>query len=194
MFFHKSGPAQRTCATLDEKAGKTVRKRLLLLWSSGDDIYPYQLNVLRLNPNNPETFPSGLMEALALHHDQYILAATNSESIQERLRKQMQADALQASPKGDEDEEGEEGGINSTMSSTSEKDRKKLVESNQEYDPDFLEEVLQFLRLQVCLWGLRRSCWRGADASMVASRSTSPGFVLSPNYIRILFLLWDRVR
>ncbi|KAF9452044.1 hypothetical protein P691DRAFT_805854 [Macrolepiota fuliginosa MF-IS2] len=122
-------PAQRTCSALDEKAGKT-------------------LNVLWLNPAKPESFPSGLMEVLALHHEQDILAAQSGETIQERLRKQMQADALSTSPEGGEEEiEDVEGSIGTAVGNKNE-DKKKLVELNQQYDPDFLEETVQFLRLQ----------------------------------------------
>ncbi|KXN86347.1 G patch domain-containing protein 11 [Leucoagaricus sp. SymC.cos] len=123
----KLGPAQRTCFNLDEKTGKT-------------------LNVLWLNPSKPETFPSGMMEALALHHEQYVQATVVNETIQERLRRQMQADALSAPIERDQ-EDGESGG-GIAMTATSDKDKKKLVDLNQEYDFDFLEEAVQFLRLQ----------------------------------------------
>ncbi|KAF5364148.1 hypothetical protein D9756_000553 [Leucocoprinus leucothites] len=126
----KLGPAQRTCSTLDEKAGKT-------------------LNVLWLNPNKPETFPSGLMEALVLHHEQYAQVANAGETIQDRLHRQMQADALSALTERDlEDGEDEEGRTVTTRTITPDKEKKKLVELNQEYDYDFLEEAVQFLRLQ----------------------------------------------
>ncbi|KAJ3566009.1 hypothetical protein NP233_g7269 [Leucocoprinus birnbaumii] len=131
----KLGPAQRTCSTLDEKANKTL--------------HPHQLNVLWLNPNKPETFPSGLMEALALHHGQYIQGSIAGETIQDRLRKQMQADALSVQTERDLDDGEEEGGTEvHTQAETSDKEKQKLVELNQEYDPDFLEEAAQFLRLQ----------------------------------------------
>jgi len=98
---------------------------------------------LQLDPNKPETFPSGLMEALALHygHDGHVVGA--ADTIQDRLRKQMQADAL--STLTERDQEDEDGDIGTRL----EKQKKKLVEVNQEYDPDFLEEAVQFLRLQV---------------------------------------------
>lgn len=120
----KLGPAQRTCSTLDEKAGK-------------------MLNVLWLDPNKPETFPSGLMEALTLHHNQDIHVDA-AGTIQDRLRKQMQADALSALTERDQEDEDGDGDIETT---TLEK-QKKLVEAYQEYNPDFLEEAVQFLRLQ----------------------------------------------
>ncbi|KAH9077425.1 hypothetical protein EDB83DRAFT_2549169 [Lactarius deliciosus] len=67
-------PAQLTCASLDERAGK-------------------EFNVFWLNPTNPESFPAGLMEALS----ETVAPAwcgDGSISIEERLRTQMQADML----------------------------------------------------------------------------------------------------
>ncbi|KAJ7086715.1 hypothetical protein C8R44DRAFT_991558 [Mycena epipterygia] len=74
-------PAQRTCASLDEKAGKAF-------------------NVLWLNPREPESFPPGLTEALNLHTTLEISAPSTQHgrehsSIEGRLRRQMAADALQ---------------------------------------------------------------------------------------------------
>jgi hypothetical protein len=110
------------------------------------------LNVLWLNPNLPETFPNGLVESLALHQEKDVLASTN-EPIEERLKKQMQTDALVTLPQLDEEAEDDEGGVNTTISTgTSGKD-KELIELNSVYDPDFLEEVVQFLRL-----GVRLAC------------------------------------
>lgn len=65
-------PAQLTCASLDERAGK-------------------EFNVFWLNPTNPESFPAGLMEALS----ETVAPVWRGEgSIEERLRTQMQADML----------------------------------------------------------------------------------------------------
>ncbi|EKM80216.1 hypothetical protein AGABI1DRAFT_73191 [Agaricus bisporus var. burnettii JB137-S8] len=125
---NRLGPAQRTCITLDEKAGKT-------------------LNVLWLNPNLPETFPDGLGESLALYQEKDVLAFT-TDTIEEQLKKRMQADALLALPQLDDDAEDEEGGINTTLSTGTSEKKKELIELNQKYDPDFLEEVVQFLRLE----------------------------------------------
>jgi hypothetical protein len=103
---------------------------------------------LWLNPNVLGTFPNGLVESLALYQEKDVLASTN-DSIEERLKKQMQADALVTSPQVDEDAEDEPGGITTTISTaTSGKDR-ELIELDQKYDPDFLEELVQFLRLGV---------------------------------------------
>ncbi|KAH8999353.1 hypothetical protein EDB92DRAFT_2100808 [Lactarius akahatsu] len=65
-------PAQLTCASLDERAGK-------------------EFNVFWLNPTNPESFPAGLMEALS---EIVVPAWRGDGSIEERLRTQMQADML----------------------------------------------------------------------------------------------------
>ncbi|KAH9179950.1 hypothetical protein EDB89DRAFT_2217437 [Lactarius sanguifluus] len=67
-------PAQLTCASLDERAGK-------------------EFNAFWLNPTNPESFPAGLMEALS----ETVAPAWRGDgsiSIEERLRTQMQADML----------------------------------------------------------------------------------------------------
>ncbi len=130
------------------------------------------------------------MEALALHHAQYLQDSMVGETIQERLRKQMQADALSASPVSDEVGEVGEG---STQVATSEKEKKKLVELNQEYDPDFLEEAVQFLRLQVCLlFSINHR--RSPVADMERNPATRPsisGTFISPDNLCLLFLLWD---
>lgn len=77
------------------------------------------------------------MDALALQHGQQVQVAEADGTLQEQLRKQMQADALSVLS-----EEEEETDITT-------KDKKTLVDLNQQYDPGFLEEVIQFLRLQV---------------------------------------------
>ncbi|KAF5388203.1 hypothetical protein D9615_000228 [Tricholomella constricta] len=69
------GPAQRTCVTLDEQAGK-----------------PF--HVLWLNPNISDSFPAGLLEALTLRGAAGLPHEYHGEPIQVRLRRQMQADAL----------------------------------------------------------------------------------------------------
>ncbi|KAH9007066.1 hypothetical protein EDB86DRAFT_3231551 [Lactarius hatsudake] len=69
-------PAQVTCASLDERAGK-------------------EFNVFWLNPTNPESFPAGLMEALSeTVAPAWRWRGDGSISIEERLRTQMQADML----------------------------------------------------------------------------------------------------
>ncbi|KAG6890908.1 hypothetical protein C0995_000865 [Termitomyces sp. Mi166 len=104
------GPAQRTCIMLDEQAGKTF-------------------HVLWLNPNNPDSFPEGLVDALALRGATELSHDYHGEPIQVRLRKQMQADALRSL-----DDE-----LLTPKSST-------LIDS---FTPEVIEEAVQFLRLQV---------------------------------------------
>ncbi|GLB33627.1 putative DUF4187 containing protein [Lyophyllum shimeji] len=101
------GPAQRTCVTLDEQAGK-------------------QFHVLWLNPNNPDSFPAGLLDALAIHGAPRLPHENHDEPIEVRLRKQMQADALRPF----EDSETKDVAIVET------------------FPPEILEEAIQFLRLQ----------------------------------------------
>ncbi|KAJ7179820.1 hypothetical protein C8R43DRAFT_1083959 [Mycena crocata] len=87
-------PAQRTCASLDEKAGKAF-------------------NVLWLNPRDPESFPPGLTEALNLHTTLEISPPSlhgrdrdHSISIEARLHRQMAADTLQPLGALDDDDKG----------------------------------------------------------------------------------------
>ncbi|KAF8803703.1 RNA-binding domain-containing protein [Phlegmacium glaucopus] len=107
-------PAQLTCATLDEQMEKSF-------------------NVLWLNPNNPNTFPRGLMDALSAHNSSNIGIIPNEtgESVQSRLRKQMQADALQP--------------VDHEESTTN---KKSFIPAEDQYSPEVLEEATQFLRLQ----------------------------------------------
>ncbi|KAI0676863.1 hypothetical protein C8Q78DRAFT_961715 [Trametes maxima] len=112
------GPAQRTCATLDEKAG-------------------IEFNVLWLNPEHPEAFPDGLLDAL---DDPALVASIQRQrpdhSLEGRLRAKMQADALRplrtALDDADADADGE----------AEKGDLRKAPYSEEE-----LEEALQFLRL-----------------------------------------------
>jgi len=103
-------PAQLTCATLDEQMGKSF-------------------NVLWLNPNNPNTFPRGLLDALYNTDNLTTIVNDTGESVQSRLRKQMQADSLQ--PIDDE-----------------ETNAKSLIPAEDQYGSEVLEEATQFLRLQ----------------------------------------------
>ncbi|KAF8076206.1 hypothetical protein FPV67DRAFT_1558720 [Lyophyllum atratum] len=103
------GPAQRTCATLDEQAGK-------------------QFQVLWLNPNRADSFPPGLLDALTIHGAPGLPHAYQGEPVQVRLRRQMQADALQP--------------LDASESAV--KDA-ALVKT---FPPEIIEEAIQFLRLQ----------------------------------------------
>jgi hypothetical protein len=105
-------PAQLTCATLDEQMGKSF-------------------NVLWLNPNNPNTFPQGLMDALYNTGNPATIANDAGDSMQSRLRKQMQADSLQP--------------IDDAEPATN---TKSLIPTEDQYGSEVLEEATQFLRLQ----------------------------------------------
>ncbi|KAF8914103.1 hypothetical protein CPB84DRAFT_1669965 [Gymnopilus junonius] len=113
-------PAQLTCATLDEQVGKSF-------------------NVLWLNPNNQETFPPGLIDALAMHSNLATIREHQGDSIQTRLRKQMQADALQPI---DPD------ALISVPDSVSGQMKSSSVGAEDQFAPELLEEATQFLRLQ----------------------------------------------
>ncbi|KAI0092784.1 hypothetical protein BDY19DRAFT_926274, partial [Irpex rosettiformis] len=109
------GPAQRTCATLDEKAGR-------------------EFNVLWLNPNNPETFPEGLIDALEDPDVVYALQRQQHDnSIEGRMKARMKADALQPLSSSLEDEEGP--------------DVEKAALSSNPYSEEDIKEAAQFLRL-----------------------------------------------
>jgi hypothetical protein len=91
-----------------------------------------KFNVLWLNPNNSNTFPQGLMDALYNTGDLPSIANDTEESVQSRLRKQMQADSLQ--PIDDEEPTT---------------NKNSLIPTEDQYDSEVLEEAKQFLRLQV---------------------------------------------
>lgn len=93
--------------------------------------------MLWLNPNNSNTFPPGLVEALTLHSNISVIPERQGDSVQSRLRKQMQSDALMPI---NEDADLEDERTDNMKSSLSGEDQ---------YPSDLLEEVAQFLRLQV---------------------------------------------
>jgi len=115
------GPAQRTCATLDERAGK-------------------EFNVLWLDPINPDTFPAGLLDAVATAT---VTAPTESgkgeeRPVEERLREQMRADALQPVDGDDDDDDV-------AVSASSPKNADLNGELH--LTPKWIEDAAQFLRL-----------------------------------------------
>ena len=97
-----------------------------------------QFNVLWLNPNNHDTFPAGLIEALALHSNVAVVSERHGDSIQSKMKQQMRADALQ--PLRDDSLLEEQGPVVPKSSSVAPEDQ---------FSPDILEEATQFLRLQV---------------------------------------------
>lgn len=96
--------------------------------------------MLWLNPNNADTFPDGLLDAL----DDPELAASvqrtrAGDSIEGRLRKQMHTDALRPLSSALEDAEGKED--TTTLAKTP-------------YNEEELQEAMQFLRLGVSVVGV----------------------------------------
>ncbi|KAJ7937221.1 hypothetical protein B0H13DRAFT_2226614 [Mycena leptocephala] len=111
-------PAQRTCASLDEKSGKTF-------------------NVLWLNPHDLDSFPPGLLDALNLHTTLDVNPPPSKRErdrdstvvgIEARLRRQMAADTLQPLRALDDDKS------TATIPPT-------------EFSSEILEETAHFLRL-----------------------------------------------
>ncbi len=96
-----------------------------------------QFNVLWLNPESPETFPEGLLDAL---DDPALVTAIQQRqaghSLEGRLRARMQADALRPLKSTLEDLD-DEGGI------------EKAEFRKSPYSEDELQEAVQFLRLGV---------------------------------------------
>lgn len=105
-------PAQRSCATMDEKVGRTYHA----LW---------------LNLSNPNTFPPGLIDALSLHGGIIVPTEPHGDSIQSRLRRQMQAESLQPLDADDDTPTA-----------------KPAISAVDQFSPQCLEEAAQFLRLQ----------------------------------------------
>ncbi|EGO01784.1 hypothetical protein SERLA73DRAFT_166301 [Serpula lacrymans var. lacrymans S7.3] len=110
-------PAQRTCLALDEKAG-------------------ILFNVLTLNPNDRDSFPPGLLDALG-DHALLVSQPSTHRGVHHvsHLREQMRADALRAMPSPLDD--GTANGV----------DEKGPLEARDEYSPETVEEAAHFLRL-----------------------------------------------
>ncbi|KAJ7742436.1 hypothetical protein DFH07DRAFT_869980 [Mycena maculata] len=128
-------PAQRTCTSLDEKAGKAF-------------------NVLWLNPRDPESFPPGLTEALNLHMTLDISTHERDRDhsgLEARLRRQMAADTLQ--PLGALEDDDVESGSSAVTQFPLE-----ILEETAHFlrlhAPDRLQLVLAYLRdnYAYCFW------------------------------------------
>lgn len=132
------GPAQRTCANLDEKAGR-------------------EFNVLWLNPMNPDTFPEGLLDDL---DDPELITSLRhlrpDHSLEGRLRARMQADALQpVASLEDDDETTSPAEVEKPRKTPySEEDIKEAVQFLRLSAKDRLELVLDYLRRRYayCFW------------------------------------------
>ncbi|KAI0069009.1 hypothetical protein BV25DRAFT_1792352 [Artomyces pyxidatus] len=105
-------PAQRTCTNLDESAGITF-------------------NVLWLNPHSPESFPEGLLDALADAISNGDLVLGPDVPLADRLRAQMRKDALQALSSSLDDADSTE---------------KTAVSQAAPISPEVIEEASQFLQ------------------------------------------------
>jgi hypothetical protein len=165
------GPAQRTCVTLDERAGKEVNIETASCiypslvhtrftpfpshlsnekkkWLSANGLVP-QFNALWLDPINPDTFPVGLLDALAASTAAAAAASTaatpawsgkgEERSIEERLREQMHADALQ--PLDDDDDADDDDDVPKNAD----------FDSESHLPPKWIEDAAQFLHLNVSI-------------------------------------------
>lgn len=100
-----------------------------------------------MNPNNPETFPDGFIDALEDPDVVYALQRQQHDnSIEGRLKARMKADALQPLASPLEDEGGE---------------TKKPALNTLTYSEEDLKEAAQFLRLGVCFLMPLYSCLSG---------------------------------
>jgi hypothetical protein len=116
-------------------------------WLSAN-IFAPQFNVLWLDPINPDTFPAGLLDAVAASTAAAAATATatapawsdkgEERSIEERLREQMRADALQ--PLVDDDDD-----VLVVASSPKNAD----FNSESHLPPKWIDDAAQFLRLNV---------------------------------------------
>jgi hypothetical protein len=114
------------------------------VWLSADILVP-QYNELWLDPINPDTFPAGLWDAVASTAAAAPAAAAvpawSERSTKERLREQMQADALQPLDDGDEDEDED----NNAAAAPKNAD----LNTELHLPPKMIEQAAQFLRLNV---------------------------------------------
>lgn len=118
-------------------------------WLSANVLVP-QFNALWLDPINPDTFPAGLLDALAASTAAAVATATattsawsgkgEERSIEEQLREQMHADALQPLD-GDDDDD--------IVVANSPKNADFNSESH--LPPKWIEDAAQFLRLNVSI-------------------------------------------
>ncbi|KAI0921567.1 hypothetical protein AcW1_004500 [Taiwanofungus camphoratus] len=129
-------PAQRTCVTLDEKAGR-------------------EFNILWLNPHNPESFPEGFIDAL---DDTRLVAALQQQQVDDtiegRLSARMRADALQPLAILDSDGPQPATKLEPSRSPHSQDDIKEATQFLQLSAKDRLQLVLDYLRQKYayCFW------------------------------------------
>jgi hypothetical protein len=100
-----------------------------------------QFNALWLDPINRDTFPVGLWDAVA-STTAAAVPAWHERSTEERLREQMQADALQ--PLDDDDD------ADADAAAAAERSPKNTdLNSEVHLPPKMIEQAAQFLRLNV---------------------------------------------
>lgn len=130
---------------------------------------------------DPTSFPPGLLDALALHTNLVIPASSSrvGDTIETRLRRQIQAEALQ--PISSDDLIGDD-----TIPTT---DRNVDFELSS----DILEEATQFLRLQV---GASDPSVRNITINTLhpaGTRSARADPLVLTRTVCILFLVWNTV-
>ena len=131
-------PAQRTCTTLDEKAGITVSEFCSYFgtWQmSSRSAVTHQFNVLWLDPHELDSIPEGLTNTLLEYTQGVPLVPSSRGNEATRLRDQMRADALQPVT-GDDDE--------NTLN-----DDKGNKAAQQDFPIETVEEAAYFFRLGV---------------------------------------------
>jgi hypothetical protein len=113
-----------------------------------------QFNVLWLDPMNPDTFPAGLLDAVTASTTAAAATATTpppawsgkgeERSMKERLREQMQADALQ--PLDDDDDDDDDAVVDDAVASLP---KNADFNSESHLPPKWIEDAAQFLHLNV---------------------------------------------
>ncbi|TFY69927.1 hypothetical protein EVJ58_g158 [Rhodofomes roseus] len=129
-------PAQRTCVNLDEQDGR-------------------KFNILWLNPENPETFPEGLIDDL---DDPELVASLSRQqagnTIEGRLKAKMQADALQPLTATLEDDDAQPEKTELRISPYSEEEIQEARQFLRLNAKHRLQLVLDYLRQRYayCFW------------------------------------------
>lgn len=122
-------------------------------WLPANFLVP-QFNVLWLDPINPDTFPTGLLDAVTASMTATTTAAANTTAVwsgkgeerskEERLREQMRADALQPLDDDDDDVVGD-------VVAASLLPKNADFDSESHLPPKWIEDAAQFLRLNVSI-------------------------------------------
>lgn len=193
--------ASRTLLALDEKAGIQVGylnvAAAMICRRADFAVTLIQFNILSLNPQEPETIPPEMLEVLsaAFVVDDEPIAVVNSgtqESERERLRKQMEMDALQPletlSPDGDSDGD----------------DSREVPKKNTlipwSLSRETMDEVREFLRLNVSALIFYLGCgnWIPHDLLLfrtnTGSRQTPTSPQVSARKVSLLLLVRGAVQ